>query len=203
MTNDPEDNLAEPATSTWAHLNRPRPTWVRTIDGLAWILAAVASVLLLVLTINILADAGSRSFFNRPLPLTLEISSHYWMPIIVFFGLAAAQRHDEHLRVTLLLDGLSARARRIAELAAYVISTALVMFILYFVVDGAIQSTVMNETDINAGGLPLWPARWSGAIGWLALGLQLIATLYRLAVDRPLDFLQRPEPVSEIIEREL
>lgn len=203
MTSESQQTVTEPTTSSWVHAENPRPLWIRGIDGFAWTLAALSAVVLLILTINILADASSRSFLNRPLPLTLEISSHYWMPLLVFFGLAAAQRHDEHLRVTLVLDGLTARARRIAELVAYTASGVLILFVLYFVVTGAIESTVTNETDINAGGLPLWPARWAGAIGWFALALQVIATLYRLYVDRPLSVLQQSEPVSEILEREL
>lgn len=177
--------------------------WVRTIDRTSLVLAGISAVVALVLTIQIVSDAAARSFLNRPLPLTLEISSHYWMPLLVFLGLAAAQRNDEHLRVTFILEGMTAQARRVVEIIVMGFSTLLMGYVSYFVVMGAAESTLINETAIEAHGLPIWIARWGAAIGCVALVLQLIATVYRHVVGHPGPGAQAPEPIEAIIVREL
>ena len=81
----------------------------KLLSGLTRIASFVGAACILLMMLNVSADVFMRQVFNAPLPGTITIVSNYYMVLIVFLGLAAAEREDSHVSVEFLTDLLKER----------------------------------------------------------------------------------------------
>jgi TRAP-type C4-dicarboxylate transport system permease small subunit len=73
-----------------------------------------------------------------------------------FFALGHTFRHGELVRVGLLIDRLSPRARRLAELAALAITATFVCYMLWSVTRFVYESWKFNEVAQGLIKVPIW-----------------------------------------------
>jgi TRAP-type C4-dicarboxylate transport system permease small subunit len=179
-------------------------SWVATLTrALSWpsrILWAVAAATVLIMAIHVLADVIARNVTHRPLPATLEITSTWWMPLIIFAGLGAAQLTNEHIRVTLFLDGLRGGTRRVAEIVALLTALLVIGIATGFAFEGAIESTRIQEALLSVIAVPVWPIKWVAAIGLAVFMLQLVVSLIETITARSED-LARMDEAEEVMEQ--
>ena len=111
------------------------------------------------------ALAAVLRFLARPLgilPALNALQDAQWMlfALVVVFGAAWALRDDAHVRVDVLQQRLSARARAWIELVGSVLALlpfcALLAWALWPLVS---QSVALLETAQDPGGLPRWPVK--------------------------------------------
>jgi C4-dicarboxylate transporter DctM subunit len=152
------------------------PLWIRIIDRATLILSVVAGVVVAVLGLHVIVDASSRTLFNSPLPGTIDLVANWWMVIVVFLGLAFTQMRNEHIRVTLLSDALSPKARRIVTVSMLLIGAATFLGMAYYSVLEAIYATQSGELAAGALGVPVWPLRWVVVVGFVTLAAQLVVS---------------------------
>lgn len=131
------------------------------------------------------------SAVNAILRKTLDLSSNAWLELQwVLFGavfmLAAAYtlQKNAHVRIDVLSSRLKKRTRDWIDLFGHLVMLAPITAILlwlsgpYF-----LESFNSGEMSINAGGLPVWPAKFLVFAGLVLLFLQMISeVIKRIAV---------------------
>lgn len=155
------------------------PGWLRLIDRISIVLAALGGVATVGLMINVVLDVIGRSILNRPLPGTLEITQFAWMPTLVSLGLGYALLRGEHIRVNLLTSPTGPQTQRVVEIIAMTFTLATVGLFIWFGSQSALHSMDIGEWAVGASWLPVAPFRWIVVIGLAGLFLQCFASLWR------------------------
>jgi TRAP-type C4-dicarboxylate transport system permease small subunit len=128
------------------------------------------------------ADVIGRSFFNKPIPGTFELSE-YMLAVIVLLGAAYTQQVKGHVAVDFLTSRCSVRTRAGLNALTGLASLLVVAIVVWQgAVAGMAEKTVSDQLRI-----PQWPFRLLVAAGglllWLELALELIDSV-RKALGR-------------------
>ena len=91
-----------------------------------------------------------------------------------FLSLAYTFRHNEHIRVTLLLNAVSPKWRYSLNLMSLLIAALLAICIAYFSVNLVVQSYEFNDLSVEEDATPLWIPQLGMAIGCVIFAIALI-----------------------------
>jgi TRAP-type mannitol/chloroaromatic compound transport system permease small subunit len=124
---------------------------------------------------------------NAILRKAFDLSSNAWLELqwLLFgaaFMLAAAYtlQKNAHVRIDIVFQRLSKRTRDVIDLLGHIFLLAPVTIILLWLSwPYAVQSFTEGEVSSNAGGLPVWPAKFLIFAGMLLLFLQLLSELIK------------------------
>jgi TRAP-type C4-dicarboxylate transport system permease small subunit len=105
--------------------------------------ALIAGLALVALVLNVAVDVIVRATDGRPLGRTLEMTTYWWMPVLVTLSYAIAEREREHITVTMLLDRMPTRSRQYVEGAFSAVGTAVVAALTWYTILDAVASTEM------------------------------------------------------------
>ena len=94
-----------------------------------------------------------------------------------FLPLAYAFRHGAHIRITLLLDRLSARWRWAVELVVLTVSLGLASYLAYFMTRMVYVSYTIGDLSQGADATPLWIPQLGMAAGSMLLAVALAQTM--------------------------
>jgi TRAP-type C4-dicarboxylate transport system permease small subunit len=94
-----------------------------------------------------------------------------------FFAMAHAFKHGDFVRVTLLLDALSAPLRRLLELAALGIGSVAVGYLAWWACRFTYDSWRFNELAQGLLPIPIWIPQSSFALGALLLFVAVVDEL--------------------------
>jgi TRAP-type C4-dicarboxylate transport system permease small subunit len=98
-----------------------------------------------------------------------------------FFTMAHAFKHGDFVRVTLLLESVSARTRRALEITALAIGSLAVGYLAWWACKFTYESWEFNDIAQGLLPLPLWIPQLSFALGsvllWVAMLDELILVL--------------------------
>jgi TRAP-type C4-dicarboxylate transport system permease small subunit len=94
-----------------------------------------------------------------------------------FLALAAALRHGDHIRVTLLIQRLTGRRRWWVEVFCLSVATFLSGYFAYFAGKLVWGSYVFHDVSQNVDATPLWIPQLSMAIGLAAMFLAFLEEL--------------------------
>jgi TRAP-type mannitol/chloroaromatic compound transport system permease small subunit len=157
----------------------------RAIDAMNRFIGRWTSWLILVTVIISAGNAIMRKLFNMSSNAWLE-AQWYLFGTVFLFCAAWTLLDNEHIRIDVLSSRFSQRARNIVELVGH--GLFLLPFTILMLVDTlpfAVTSLRINEQSNNAGGLPVWPAKFILLIGFGLLFLQGISELIkRIAIMR-------------------
>jgi TRAP-type C4-dicarboxylate transport system permease small subunit len=138
-------------------------------------LAVIASVALVAMMLHVIAHGLSRHLFDAPFYGTNEIVAFWYMPVLVLFGLLAAQIRGEHISVTILVDSLAPRARvgmlLLGRALGFLISVA---FAWYGLGEALEQYDVGTTAGITT--IPMWPITFLVPIAFVLLALLYAVT---------------------------
>jgi TRAP-type C4-dicarboxylate transport system permease small subunit len=105
----------------------------------------------------------------------------YSMVASTFLGLGYALKRGSHIRVTLVLFSVSARKRRVMEVASLAIATALLSYFAWFAIGLAYDSWRFGLREMGLAATPLWIPQSAMALGAviaaIAFADELIAVL--------------------------
>ncbi len=130
----------------------------------------------------ILVSAGnaiSRKAFDFSSNAWLELQ---WLLFGAAFMLAAAYtlQQNAHVRIDVVSGRLSKRTRDVIELLGHLLILAPVSLILLWLSWPYFQdSFLQGEISSNAGGLPVWPAKFLIFAGMLLLCLQMVSEVIK------------------------
>ena len=115
----------------------------------------------------------------------------------IFLGLAYTQRVWGHARMTLFLDALSERKRRMVELFFIVIWLATFAIITYNSAQSALTSYQVGDTAMGVVTFPLWPSKALVPLGSLVLCLRFVRQIVEHSV-----WLYSPTVLSSLLPQE-
>jgi TRAP-type C4-dicarboxylate transport system permease small subunit len=150
--------------------------WLYRIEAALLYLSVLATFAMMGLTS---ADAFSRYLFNKPILGALELTEKYLMVAAIFLGLSYAYRGGLFIRVTLLVDHLSGKARLVADYIAHLTTLAFCMFMVYATGQQAIRG-LSDDTELSTLPLLVGPAYSFVLAGFLALTVILLIDLARV-----------------------
>ena len=120
----------------------------------------------------------------------VDADAGYTLAAGSFLALAAALRHGDHIRVTLIIQRLTGRPRWWIEVFCLTVATFLSGYFAWFAGKLVWGSYVFNDVSQNVDATPLWIPQLSMAVGLAALFLafleELIQTLRSGRVAGPL-----------------
>lgn len=156
----------------------------RMIDSLSERVGKTAAWLILAAIIVSTINAIVR--FIQP-----QFSSNAWLELQWYlFGATFllvspwALLAGDHIRIDILNSRLSSRGRNWIDLLGHLLFLLPVAgAMLYYSVPMAMKSYLQHEVSQNAGGLPVWPAKWLIPIGFALLFAQGVAeAIKRIAI---------------------
>lgn len=161
--------------------------WNRVITVLIELPAVLA---ILALMVHITLNALSRSFFNHPVPNTLEVSQYWYMPLIVLLGFVAAQHRNQHVAADVLFELLPKSTRRYVLSFAMVAATVVSAGFTWFSAEEAMHQASIRATA-GTSSLPSWPVQFVVPVVTALLTLQFAAATIRAL--RTKEFVQLDE----------
>jgi TRAP-type C4-dicarboxylate transport system permease small subunit len=128
------------------------------------------SILLLVLVGVVLRFAGHQFAGSDDL-------SGFCLVAVIFLGLAPTYRRGEHIRVGLVIDRLTGRARRGAELVIVAASLVCTAWATWWIGRMVYDSWRFNDVTQGLLAIPLWIPQFSMVLGAAGLSLALAEDL--------------------------
>jgi TRAP-type mannitol/chloroaromatic compound transport system permease small subunit len=149
------------------------------IDRISRFFGIVAALLVALACLISAANAVSRYLFDLSSNAFLEIQWQFFAGTFLL-GAAYVLKLNEHVRVDLVYGSLSARGKLWVDVFGYLFFFFPLCFImLEMSVPWAWNSYLDGEISANAGGLPVWPAKFLLPFGFVLLTLQGIAEFIR------------------------
>lgn len=145
-------------------------------------LLAIATAGLLLMMLSISFDALGRHIFNSPLRGNFEMTSLYFMVILVFSSLSANYAQGVHVRLDVVSDGLKRRFGKNYTRAIALICLPIFGLFTWHVCIEAISKFEHLETRMGAIPFPIYLS-----YVWVALGAFTLTMRFVLDVFAPLD----------------
>ena len=138
--------------------------------------AGVLAALFLVGTLGMVLTgiAGRLLHFHGP---GTDSYAGYCMAAAGFLALAHTMKRGEHIRVTLLLEHVGAKAQRALELWALSVATLLAALFAFYSARLAWQSWQFNDISTGNDATPLWIPQLAMAAGTIVLFIALLDDL--------------------------
>lgn len=163
----------------------PQGGWFARVEDFFATLAQWALAVLLVLVVF---QIITRYVLNDPFGEVVGITETYLMPAMVFFAIAALQRHDGHIRVDLLYVTFSGRRKQIVDLLVALVAAAFWAFVIYATTEETLFTWRQDYEISRDLPYPQWTALivvpLGGALILIRLLLQAVATAR--AMNKPL-----------------
>jgi TRAP-type C4-dicarboxylate transport system permease small subunit len=144
----------------------------RFLDRLYVASGALGALFILLICVIMIAQSVLREFGVRTGAANDVVA--WFCAAASFFAMAHAFKHGDFVRVTLLLEVLSAGKRRVLEIASLLIGSIAVAYLAYWACKFTYDSWSFNEVAQGLLPIPIWIPQSSFALGSLLL---LVAVL--------------------------
>lgn len=149
------------------------------ITALNRFLATWAGLLTALITVIVCIDVASRSLLNQSIQGASEFVV-LLLVALVFLGFAGAESKGENFSVTILVQALGPRVRRVLKVVTSLISLTTVVVLAWMSWSRAIAATKAGEESYGTIAFPVWPSRLLIAFGLTMLAMQLVAGLLEI-----------------------
>lgn len=154
---------------------------VRRLSESLAVLAAVCTVLIM---ITMAADVVNRLRGQGSIGGAYELTS-LLLVMVVFLGIAYAERTETNVRVTLGTSRMPFRVARVARAFGGTVTLAVVLWFANETWAAALLSIERGDFSQGIVDFPLWPSRLVIAIGFTALALEVALGIWRRWRDLP------------------
>ena len=139
----------------------------RSLDARYDAAGVLAALFLMGTLIMVLTGiAGRLLIFHVP---GTDSYAGYCMAGCGFLALAHTLKRGEHIRVSLILEHVGAKARRALELTSFVVATLLAALFAFYSIRLAFQSWQFNDISTGNDATPLWIPQLAMATGTLVM----------------------------------
>lgn len=149
----------------------------RIIGILTTISGVVSGVSIVFLMLHVVLNVVGRHFFETPIPGTLEFSQYWYIAAIVFFGLAIAQRRDEHISAPILFDRLSPGLKTEFTIVGGGLTVLLLFAIAWWGWQEAAAQMALGATG-TVSNIAIWPPRFFVTIGCVTFLLEYMFRIH-------------------------
>lgn len=126
----------------------------KTLDWLYLAGGALGAVFIALIAVLMIAQSVLREFRVNTGAVNDVLS--WFCAAAAFFAMAHAFKHGDFVRVTLLLDSVSAKARRAMELGSLALGTVAVGYLAYSACAFTYESWEFNEISQGLLPVPMW-----------------------------------------------
>ena len=149
----------------------------RFLDRLYLASAALGATFILLIMLLMVGQSVAREFGVRTGAINDIVA--WFCAAASFFAMAHAFKHGDFVRVTLLLDSLPARPRRVLEITSLTLASVAVAYLAYWANRFTYDSWVFEEKSQGLLPIPIWIPQASFALGSILL---LVAVLDELVI---------------------
>ena len=154
----------------------PRSRRVRRfLDRIYYASGAIGAVFVLLICVLMVAQSILRELHVRTGAVNDVVS--WFCAAASFFAMAHAFKHGDFVRVTLLLEHVSASVRRKLEIAALFVGTVCVGYLAWWANKFTYESFMFNELAQGLLPIPIWIPQASFAVGSILLFIALLDEL--------------------------
>ena len=108
----------------------------------------------------------------------------YCMAAASFFAFAHALNRGAHIRVSILLNAVSTKARFFLEVWCFAIGTALAWYFVYYAIKTTYWSWKFHDVSQGQDATPLWIPQSAMVLGAILFGIALTDNLISLLLTR-------------------
>lgn len=143
------------------------------------LILAFAGLATTVMMVHVCADVIAKNLFHRPLPGTIAIVSHYYMPIITFIPLILVQHYNQHISVEVLFNRFPLLVQKHVTGLTYLFSAVIFGLLAYYAGVEAIMKyrsavfIIESQTRVFT-----WPGYFMPFAGYGMIALYLIVQFF-------------------------
>ena len=141
----------------------------KTLDALYLIGGIIASLFLIAILGIIVVQMLAR-WTGQVFPGATDYAG-YCMAAASFFAFAYALNHGAHIRVSIVLNALSAKNRRWGETWCFAVGTVIASYFAWYAVRGTYWSWKLNEISQGLDKTPIWIPQLSMSVGAILLAI--------------------------------
>jgi TRAP-type C4-dicarboxylate transport system permease small subunit len=157
---------------------------------------AFAAVFIALLAVIGTADSIGTQIFNAPVPSALEISQA-GLVVVVFMGLAYAQRRRAHVAVDIFTGRFEGKMKMAFTGLALIAAITFFSFVAWRSGISALASIAVDERSWGLTRFPIWPSKIALFIGCIIAGLESIRQFVHLCLGNP-DAFEAHSPDEEV-----
>lgn len=160
------------------------PIMRRVLDSLYRVSGAVAALFMVAICLIVLLQVGANMIDSAAVliigePIGMVVPSYseftgYFLVAASFLAMANALRAGSHIRVSLLIRGLSKGPRRLIELWSTGAGAAMSAYFAWYAVDMVMDSYRFNDVSPGIIAVPIWIPQSSMAIGLIIFVIALL-----------------------------
>ena len=144
----------------------------RFLDRLYYAAGALGALFIVAICVLMIAQSVLREFGVRTGAVNDVVS--WFCAAAAFFSMAHAFKHGDFVRVTLLLEAVSAPTRRKLEMTALGIGTVAVAYLAWWACKFTYESWEFNDIAQGLLPMPMWIPQLSFAAGSLLLLIAMV-----------------------------
>lgn len=153
--------------------------YIRWMDAVSRWCGMFASWALLAACLISAGNATLRYAFNMGSNAWLEVQ-WYLFGMAVFAGAPMLLKLNEHVRVDVVYGGLKPRTKAWIDLLGFaLVLLPLCAIVVHLALPFVVESYQQHESSPSAGGLLRWPIKLAIPLGFVLLGLQGLAELFK------------------------
>lgn len=145
---------------------------IKKINSCAQYISGAALMILMGLTV---VDVIYRQLLNRSLSGTFELTT-ILLTFIVFFALAYANDHKEHVVIDVVYNAVPRLGKKILSYFSTLINLGIVCLMCWYVFDYGVSLIAKNATTSTLH-IPIWPIVFLGGIGMIFYVLSVVGDL--------------------------
>jgi TRAP-type C4-dicarboxylate transport system permease small subunit len=150
----------------------------RFLDALYTASGALAGLFLVLIGVLVLFEIVGREL--RFAAYSFDEFAGYCMAASSFLALAHTFRHNEHIRVSLLIEKAGPRARKVLEILCLGVAALLVGYFAVFSCHMVYYSWRFHEVSQGLAPIPLWIPQTGMALGLVVMTIALLDDLVAL-----------------------
>lgn len=156
---------------------------------IARIFGLIGMVGMFAMLLHVTIDVIGKWLFHAPLPVTIEMSAHYYMVAIVFFPLAAVELRNGHITVEIISQYLGKASRRVLVGVVSLAGAAYFLLLTVRTWHDAVDKFEIGEYLYGTIPLEVWQSRFFVPLGCGMLTLILLwkAIMLFRGADRLVD----------------
>lgn len=172
----------------------------RGLDWLYWFAGVLAGLCLFVIFALMLIMAVGREF-RINVPAGDDFAS-WLMAAMSFLGLAHTFKRGEMIRVGILLERLTGRAKQSAEVIAHSVGLIAICYFTYSLVKFVYDSWKFNDMSTGTVSVPLWIPQVALVVGLAILAIAMLDELIHvLRGNNPSYEKPPPKTTEELLQR--
>ena len=154
----------------------------RFLDRLFYAAGALGALFIVAICVLMIAQSVLREFGVRTGAVNDVVS--WFCAAAAFFSMAHAFKHGDFVRVTLLLENVSASTRRVMETVALLIATVATAYLAWWACMFTYESWEFNDIAQGLLPIPMWIPQLSFAIGSVLLLIAIVDELLLVLSDQ-------------------